>query len=208
MNSPRVATMMTIDELGGGDEQNQTGDTLRVEREHVLPAAAKTKHRVRPRSAASAPPQRPSQRPDSTVPCHSGRDALRGKNDVWHKQLQLRPSKRFDKDAFDRFLERQATQIENRQHLASSVSNMTGVERLMARGLLEKTSRTAMDLLSHRKDNTPSFAEFLSRQDVAAKNRLLRRSKGPTPSSQIKTKVNEALLRINKGNRNYCLLLR
>ena len=184
-DSLRASTAMTIDELDAEIEQKPRSPESSQSRPST---AKKARH---PKVATIPLLQTPAKRPDSAVLSNSGLDALPQMDEHWCK-LKLRHPKRFERDAFDRFLQRQDAQIQRRQKSASSYANMTSVERLIARGLLDRTSASTR-LLSPGKDNTPSFTEFLSRQDAAAKNRFARSRQGPTPSNPIRPKVKQQL---------------
>lgn len=184
--------MMTLDEIdpprdfGNGAMQGGMGSGAGS---LARPTTAKPT-RPCPSTAVPAPLEKEAPRPGSAVPVNRGPDPLSQRRDRWCK-LQLRPSKRFEQKSFDSFLQRQATQVEHRQQIACSHSTMTAAERLVARGLLDQNNRVASRLLLPRKANSKSFADFLSRQDAAAKNKVVRSRMGPTPSEIILPKVKQ-----------------
>ena len=191
-DSLRMSTMMTLDEIdpprdfGNGAMQGGMGSGAGS---LARPTTAKPT-RPCPSTAVPAPLEKEAPRPGSAVPVNRGPDPLSQRRDRWCK-LQLRPSKRFEQKSFDSFLQRQATQVEHRQQIACSHSTMTAAERLVARGLLDQNNRVASRLLLPRKANSKSFADFLSRQDAAAKNKVVRSRMGPTPSEIILPKVKQ-----------------
>jgi hypothetical protein len=108
--------------------------------------------------------------------------------------LRLQPPKPFEQKTFDDFLKRQEKQVRNRDEALNRDLTMPRVERLIARGLMRQDDTTARRLLTDRKNNTESHAEFLERQTATSKRRVHRIKQGPTsrvPLSMPKRRTEE-----------------